>query len=195
MSNEPGPLIIVSGPSGSGKSTLIDRLLAEPNWPLRLSVSVTTRDRRPTEIEGLHYHFWSRERFLRERDAGTFLEWAEVHGNYYGTPVQEVAPHRAMGKGVLLDIDTHGWEQVRQLCPDAVSIFLRTSSPAEYERRLRARHTESEEQIGRRLRAAEAELARAPAYDYQVINDDLQAAEDALREIISPLFERSRDAG
>jgi guanylate kinase len=195
MSNEPGPLIIVSGPSGSGKSTLIDRLLAVPNWPLRLSVSVTTRDKRPTEIDGVHYHFWKRDRFLRERDAGALLEWAEVHGNYYGTPVKEVAPHRAVGDGVLLDIDTHGWEQVKRLCPDAVSIFLRTSSPAEYERRLRARHTESEEQIQLRLRAAAAELARAPEYDYQVINDDLQAAEDALRAIISPLFERSRNAG
>ena len=90
-----GPLIILSGPSGSGKSTLIDRLLAEAPWPLRLSVSATTRPPRPAEIDGVHYHFWSREQFLRERDAGGFLEWAEVHGNYYGTPEREVTPHRA----------------------------------------------------------------------------------------------------
>ncbi len=191
----PGPLIIISGPSGSGKSTLVDQLLAEPNWPLRLSVSVTTRDKRPTEIDGVHYHFWKRERFLRERDAGGFLEWAEVYGNYYGTLVQEVAPHRAMGYGVILDIDTHGWEQVKRLCRDAVSVFVRTSSPEEYERRLRARHTESEEQIQRRLRAAAAELARAPEYDYQVINDDLPTAMAELRKIVRPLFERNRDAG
>lgn len=191
----PGPLIIISGPSGSGKSTLIDQLLADTTWPLRLSVSVTTRDRRPAEIDGVHYHFWSRDRFLRERDAGGFLEWAEVHGNCYGTLVQEVTPHRALGYGVILDIDTHGWEQVKRLCPDAVSIFVRAASPAEYERRLRARRTESEEQIQRRLRAAEAELARAPEYDYQVINDDLPTAIAELRAIVSSLFERSRDAG
>ncbi len=191
----PGPLIIISGPSGSGKSTLIDQVLAKPPGPLRLSVSVTTRARRPAELDGVHYHFWSRERFLRERDAGGFLEWAEVHGNYYGTLVAEVAPHRAMGQGVLLDIDMHGWEQVKRLCPDAVSIFVRTSSPEEYERRLRMRRTESAEQIERRLRAAAAELARAPEYEYQVINDDLPTAMAALRAIVNPLFERSRDAG
>jgi guanylate kinase len=195
MSNEPGPLIIISGPSGSGKSTLIDHLLAEARWPLRLSVSVTTRAPRPAEIEGVHYHFWQRERFLRERDAGGFLEWAEVHGNYYGTLVQEVMPYRALGHGVILDIDTRGAAQVERLCPDAVSIFVQSSSPAEYERRLRKRHTESEEQIQRRLRAAAAELAQAPKYDHQVINDDLPTAEAALRAIVSPLFERNRDAG
>jgi guanylate kinase len=191
----PGPLIILSGPSGSGKSTLIDHLLAESAWPLRLSVSVTTRQRRPAEIDGVHYHFWSRERFLRERDAGGFLEWAEVHGNYYGTLAQEVTPHRALGYGVLLDIDTKGWEQVKRLCPDAVSIFIKASSPEEYERRLRARHTETEEQMQRRLRAAASELARAPEYEYQVINDDLRSAMAELRSIVSSLFERSRDAG
>jgi guanylate kinase len=190
-----GPLIIISGPSGSGKSTLIDGLLADRTWPLRLSVSVTTRPRRPAEVDGVHYHFWDREAFLRERDRGGFLEWAEVYGNYYGTLEREVAPHRALGYGVILDIDTKGWEQVKRKCPDAASVFIRTSSIVEYERRLRARHTESEEQIGRRLRAAESELARAPEYDYQVINDDLQAALAALRSILKALFERNRDAG
>src|SRR5947209_7710645 len=158
----PGPLIILSGPSGSGKSTLVDRLLADRSLPLRLSVSVTTRGKRPGEIDGVHYHFWGREHFLRERDAGGFLEWAEVHGNWYGTLEREVTPHRKLGLGVILDIDTRGWEQVKQACPDAVSVFVRTSSPAEYERRLRLRGTESEEQVARRLTAAAKELARAP---------------------------------
>jgi guanylate kinase len=190
-----GPLIIISGPSGSGKSTLVDRLLAEGTWPLRLSVSVTTRSKRPAEIDGVHYHFWSRERFLAEREAGGFLEWAEVHGNCYGTLEREVTPHRKRGAGVVLDIDTRGWQQVTETCPDAVSIFLRTSSPAEYERRLRARGTESEEQIARRLRAAENELTRAAEYDFQVINDDVETALAALRAIVRPLFERNRNAG
>src|SRR5437588_5799364 len=95
-----GPLIIISGPSGSGKSTLIDGLLADRSLPLRLSVSATTRQKRPTETDGVHYHFWSREVFLRERDQGSFLEWAEVHGNLYGTLKREVTPYRAGGAGV-----------------------------------------------------------------------------------------------
>jgi guanylate kinase len=190
-----GPLIIVSGPSASGKSTLIAALLAEKTWPLRLSVSATTRTRRPGEIDGVHYHFWSREQFQGERNRGGFLEWAEVHGNWYGTPAAEVIPYRAQGTGVILDIDTKGREQVARLCADAASIFLRTSSMAEYERRLRARGTENEEQIQRRLRAAETEHARAGEYNFQVINDELPAALAQLRAIVGPLFERTRDAG
>src|SRR5688500_11674957 len=100
-----GPLIIMSGPSGSGKSTLIARLLEERTWPLRLSVSATTRAPRAGERDGVHYHFWTRERFLREREANGFLESAEVFGNYYGTLRQEVEPYRAQGMGVLLDVD------------------------------------------------------------------------------------------
>jgi guanylate kinase len=190
-----GPLIIVSGPSGSGKTTLIDDLLAEKNWPLRLSVSATTRERRPNEIDGVHYHFWTREQFLQERQRGGFLEWAEVHGKLYGTLEREVRPFRAQGCGVILDIDTKGREQVKRSCPDAVSIFIHASSLAEYERRLRQRGTETEDQIQRRLRAAQSELARAPEYDHQVINDDLQAALGDLRAIVRPLFERNADAG
>ncbi len=185
----------MSGPSASGKSTLIDRLLTGKSWPLRLSVSATTRPPRPAEIDGVHYHFWSREQFLRKREQGGFLEWAEVYGNLYGTPASEVTPHRTLGHGVILDIDTRGWEQVRRLCPEAVSIFVRAASQAEYERRLRARGTESEEQVQRRLRAAQSELARAPEYDFQVINDDLATALAELRAIVGPLFERNRDAG
>jgi len=189
-----GPLIVVSGPAGSGKSTLIERLVAEAGLPLRLSVSATTRKRRPAEVNGLHYHFWDRARFEKARDRGKFLEWAEVHGKLYGTPRDEVEPYRKKGQGVILDIDVKGCAQVKELCPDAVSVFIRTSSPAEYEKRLRARGTESEEEIGRRLRAAEKELARANDYDFQIINDDLQAAFNELRQIVKALFERNADA-
>src|SRR4051794_33025177 len=94
------PLIVLSGPSGVGKSTLVGGLLAERAWPLRLSVSATTRGRRPAEVDGVHYHFWDRDRFLRERDEGAFLEWAEVYGNLYGTLEREVTPHRQLGVGV-----------------------------------------------------------------------------------------------
>src|SRR5437764_14115769 len=134
-----GPLIILSGPAGSGKSTIIRRLLEEKTWPLRLSVSVTTRAPRPTEVEGVHYYFRTKEVFRAAAEAGEFLEWAEVFGNYYGTLRNEVQPYRLHGQGVLLDIDVKGWEQVRQKCPDAVSIFVRTSSMETYEKRLRDR--------------------------------------------------------
>jgi guanylate kinase len=190
-----GPLIVISGPSASGKSTLIARLLADRKWPLRLSVSATTRSPRPAEIDGVHYHFWTPERFEREREQDGFLEWAEVHGNRYGTPGREVTPYRDQGVGVILDIDTRGHEQVKRLCPDAVSVFLQASSAAQYERRLRARGTETQEQIQRRLRAAEVETAHASEYNYQVINDDLETALDALRAIVGPLFERNGNAG
>src|SRR4051812_38713090 len=103
-----GPLLILSGPSGSGKSTVIDRLLREHGQPLRLSVSATTRAPRPLETDGVQYHFWTRERFQKEIDAGGFLEWATVHGHYYGTPRSEVEPYRAQGIGVILDIDVQG---------------------------------------------------------------------------------------
>src|SRR5438270_1164408 len=138
----PGPLIILSGPSGSGKSTLIRRLLDGVEWPLRLSVSATTRGPRPGEQDGVHYHFWTRERFESGVAAGAFLEHAEVYGNYYGTLRAEVEPWCRDGWGVLLDIDTQGAAQVRAAYPDNVSVFVRTSSLETYERRLRLRGTE-----------------------------------------------------
>jgi guanylate kinase len=184
----PGPLLILSGPAGSGKSTIISRLLADGRWPMCQSVSVTTRPPRPYEVQDVHYHFWPAERFLAARDRGEFLEWAEVFGNYYGTLAAEVAQHRQAGKGVWLVIDVQGWEQVRRRCPDVVSIFLMTSSPEEYERRLRQRRTESEDALQRRLETARLELTRAAEYDYQVYNDDLDAALNSVRAIIEPLF-------
>lgn len=186
-----GPLIVLSGPSGSGKSTLIGRLLKESPWPLRLSVSVTTRPPRPRERPGVHYHFWSRDEFLAEVARDGFLEWADVFGNCYGTLKMEVEPYREQGQGVLLDIDVKGWEQVRQKCPDAVAIFLRASSMAVYEERLRRRGTESEASLQRRLKGAAAEEARIHEYHHQVVNDDLDQALNDLRALIEPLFERN----
>ena len=186
-----GPLIVVSGPSGSGKTTLVRDLVREPVWPLRLSVSATTRKPRPGEIDGVHYHFWDRERFLREAEAGAFLEWADNFGNGYGTLRSEVEPHRAAGTGVLLEIDVKGWAHVHTICPDAVSIFIRTSSIEVLEKRLRSRHTESEEAIQRRLGGARAELARIDEYHYQVVNDDLVAARTEIHRILASLYPRT----
>lgn len=185
------PLIIVSGPSGCGKSTVIRRLLEEGAWPLRLSVSATTRKPRVGEQDGVHYHFWSVPEFVKEKDQGAFLEWAQVHGNYYGTPEREVIGYREQGYGVLLDIDVQGAAQVRKRCPEAVSIFIRTSRFETLEERLRQRHTEPEEAIQRRLRNARAELARAGEYNHQVINDDLDTALASMRGILGPLFAAS----
>ena len=185
-----GPLIILSGPTASGKSTVICRLLACPDLPLRLSVSATTRPKRDYEQEGVHYHFWTRERFEQGVQAGEFLEWATVWGNYYGTPKAEVETYRERGVGVILDIDVQGAAQVRRACPDAVSIFLHAAAGdveeelQTLEKRLRARGTETEEVMRRRLAGARLELARAGEYDYQVINDDLdRAVADVLRII------------
>jgi guanylate kinase len=190
-----GPLIIVSGPAGSGKSTILGRLLEEKRWPMRQSVSVTTRPPRPKERPDVDYHFWTKDAFLAEVQAGGFLEWAEVFGNYYGTLEREVTPYRQQGVGVVLVIDVQGWEQVKRRCHDAVSIFVRTSSLEILEKRLRDRKTESPEALQRRLAGARNELARAGEYDFQVINDDLATALAAMRAILEKLFERKIHAG
>jgi guanylate kinase len=190
-----GPLIVLSGPSGSGKSTVIARLLAVAELPLRLSVSATTRPPRDHEQDTVHYHFWSRAEFEREIAAGEFLEWANVFGNYYGTLRREVEPYRAKGIGVLLDIDVQGAAQVRQKCPDVVTVFLKAPSLAVYEQRLRKRATETEAVIQKRLAGALAELACEGDYRYTVINDNLEMTVAQLQDIIRKEFERGNHAG
>jgi guanylate kinase len=186
-----GPLIILSGPSGSGKSTVVKRLLEDPPGPLRLSVSATTRPPRPGEVDGVDYHFWTRERFEQELRAGAFLEHAVVFGrDYYGTLKAQVEQAREQGYGVILVIDVQGAEQVRRLCPDHVSVFVYTP-PEELERRLRLRGTEDEAVIRRRLETARAELAQKEQYQYQIRNDDLARATAELRAIVAREFERS----
>jgi len=180
-----GPLIILSGPSGSGKSTVIRRLLDENGMPLRLSVSATTRQPRVGEQDGVHYYFWTREHFHEQVRAGAFVEWAEVHGsNCYGTLRSEVDPYRDLGIGVILDIDVQGADQVRPQYPGCLSIFLRTSSWEEYERRLRSRGTEDEARIARRLATARLELGRACEYGHVVYNDDLEVCVGEVRDLI-----------
>jgi len=183
-----GPLIILSGPSGAGKSTVIRRLLQRFPNKLRLSVSATTRPKRQGEQEGVDYYFWDRDRFEAEVARGSFLEWAEVHGNLYGTPRSEVDRFRDQGIGVILDIDVQGADQVRAHGDDHVSLFLRTSSLQVLEERLRGRGTEREESIQRRLKNARAELTRADSYHHQVVNDDLETAVADLSDIVAPLL-------
>jgi guanylate kinase len=187
-----GPLIIVSGPSGSGKSSVIAGALADPPVDLRMSVSATTRGRRPNEQDGVHYHFWTRTRFEEAVAAGEFLEWAEVYGNCYGTLRSEVEPFRARGVCVLLDVDTQGARRVWQLCPEAVGVFINTASLEELERRLRARGTETEEAIARRLAGARRELEHLDRYHYQIVNADLATAQAEFRDIVRRETERSK---
>ncbi len=184
------PLIILSGPSGSGKSTIIARLLKESNLPLRLSVSATTRPPRPYEQNGVHYWFWTRQHFQEQLQAGAFLEWADVNGQWYGTLSGEVDEYRTKGIGVLLDIDVQGAAQVRSRHADCASIFIRTSSWEAYEQRLRKRGTESEEQIARRLATARRELQRMGEFDHVVVNDDLESAVARVRKLIEQAFQK-----
>lgn len=179
-------VLILSGPAGAGKTTIVRRLLETSPVPLELSVSATTRPPRPNEVNGRDYYFLSRAEFERRRDAQEFVEWAEVHrsGHLYGTLKSELERIQALHKWVLLEIDVEGALNLMRLYPEALSVFLQTSSAEEYERRLRSRGTESEEVIQRRLRTAREELQYAIRYRHRVINDDLDQAVRQIRELL-----------
>lgn len=178
--------VVLSGPSGSGKTTIVERLLVTSPVKLVKSISATTRAPRKNENSGEDYYFLTREDFAAKRERGEFLECAEVHssGNWYGTLKSEVRRARDLGGWALLEIDVQGAMRIMQEHPNALTIFLRTSSEAEFERRLRARGTESEDVIQRRLETARKELQFAPRYKFQVINDDLDQAERDINRII-----------
>jgi len=180
----PGRLVVVSGPSGSGKSTLVRLALKHPEVCARLSVSATTREARPGEQEGREYYFLSRETFETQRDLGHFLESAEVHGHLYGTPAAPVRSALADGQCVMLEIDVQGALLVRERVPSAVLIFVQVPSLEELETRLRARGTDSEATITRRLTNARWELDKAGLYDHQLMNRELDQAVDDLVSLL-----------
>ena len=179
-----GLMLVISSPSGAGKST-IARTLLETDKQIGLSVSVTTRQRRPSEVEGVHYHFKTVREFERLRDSDSLLEWAEVHGNFYGTPREPVEQAMSEGRDMLFDIDWQGAQQLQQkMQADVVSIFVLPPTMTELQSRLHRRAEDSEDVIQMRLANSRAEIAHWREYDYVIVNDDLNAALDAVQSIV-----------
>lgn len=180
-----GLMLVLSSPSGAGKSTIARNIL-ENDAGIELSVSVTTRERRPSEIDGVHYAFLSQREFERLRDSEALLEWAQVHSNYYGTPRDPVEKAMAEGRDMLFDIDWQGAEQLHEkMRPDIVSIFILPPSMTELKNRLRRRAEDSDTVIERRLENARDEIRHWLDYDYVVVNDDLDRAYEAVRSIVA----------
>ena len=171
--------LVICAPSGAGKTTLVSRLKAE--FPLEFSISCTTRAPRGAEQDGVDYIFLDRETFIERRDLGYFAEWAEVHGNFYGTPLQPVLDRLAEGRDMLFDIDVQGAAQLSLSLPEARFVFILPPSLEELERRLRGRGTDSEDAIRVRLSNARSEIMSSHWFDAVIVNDDLDTAYDQLR--------------
>lgn len=183
MMPTPGVLVVVTGPSAVGKGAIVKALL-ERAPEVRFSVSITTRARRPGETHGVEYWFATREEFQEKIARGELLEWAEVYGNYYGTPRAPVDEALARGLAFILDIDIVGATTVREIYPDAVSVFVIPPSMRELEARIRKRGSESAEAVRRRLAEAPRWLEQGLTYDYVLVNDDLELAVEQLQSII-----------
>ena len=185
-----GIMLVLSSPSGAGKTTLTRNLLERENidhpGKLTLSVSATTRAKRPSEIEGTHYFFVSKPRFEAMRDHGELLEWAEVHGNYYGTPREAVEKALADGRDVLFDIDWQGTRQLMEkMRDDVVTVFVLPPTAQDLKSRLVRRAEDSEAVIAQRLRNAAEEFQHWNEYDYILVNRDLQKSFERLRAILT----------
>ncbi|MCL2495427.1 MAG: guanylate kinase [Oscillospiraceae bacterium] len=182
--SEQGLLVVLSGPSGSGKDTVLGEL-GETVDDLELSVSLTSRERRPWEFDGTHYYFVTREYFEEKLRAGEILEHTQyVNGHYYGTPKGPVDEWLALGKTVILKIEVEGAARIRAIYPDCVSVFLLPPSLEALERRLFGRESENAADIARRTEIARREIARAGDYDYVILNDVLDCAVDDLRAVL-----------
>jgi guanylate kinase len=178
VTNENGKLFVFAAPSGAGKTTLVHAVVAK-HPELRFSISYTTRQPRSNEADGADYLFVSEDEFMRLRDEGEMLEYAQVFDNYYASSRSQVEKHLADNRSVILEIDWQGARQVKESMPDSVSIFILPPSVEELERRLRDRRTDSPEVINRRLRDALSDMSHWDEFDYVIINDNLdQAVED-----------------
>jgi guanylate kinase len=180
-----GLLLVMSSPSGAGKTTLSRRLLASDN-NIIMSVSVTTRASRPGEVDGKDYHFITKERFVQMRDRGDLLEWAEVFGNFYGTPRKPVEEALAKGRDVLFDIDWQGTQQLAQaMAEDLVRVFILPPSADELQNRLIKRQQDSSSVVAKRMAEASREISHWPEYDYVVVNDDVEGSHGQIMAILT----------
>jgi len=184
MSKSLGNVFLISAPSGAGKSSLVNALLAQDPH-LTLSVSCTTRAPRPGELDGQHYRFVSVAQFMALRDANALLEWAEVHGNYYGTPRDRVDAALAQQRDVVLEIDWQGAQQVRRALPGTMGVFILPPSMAVLKARLEQRGQDDAQVIARRLQAAGEEMAHAPEFEYVIINQEFSVALAQLAQIVA----------
>ncbi len=190
MQNKPGLLVVISAPSGGGKTTVIREILKSGDDLFQYSVSATTRKPRGHEKDGVDYYFISEEEFQRRVEAGDFIEWAKVHGHYYGTPRQPIDEAIARGKIIFLDIDVQGGLEVKkQYGDDALLIFIMPPSMEELEKRLRGRKTDSEAEIAKRLAAVPVEIEKSQFYDAVVVNNDLQETVKKVREIVYKTYQ------
>ena len=180
-----GQLIVVSGPSGSGKDTVISKAIEKMGEKAFLSVSMTTRQKRGNERDGVDYFFVTTDEFLSHVQSGDMLEYAKYGSNYYGTPIAPIRERMNNGETVFLNIEVQGGASIRKLMPEATQVFIIPPSMKELERRLYKRATEDEEAIKKRMNIAIEEIERACEYDYIVINDDLDDAVDELLSIIN----------
>ncbi len=178
-----GTLFIISAPSGAGKTSLVNALVRDTNH-LKLSISHTTRKKRPNEIEGYHYHFISEEKFQQKVAAGDFLEYARVFGNYYGTSQESVEKMLSEGHDVILEIDWQGAQQIKQVMPDSVSVFILPPSLEALRERLQSRGEDDEDTINHRMEKAISEISHFDEADYLVINDDFEDALKSLKAIV-----------
>ncbi len=182
--NKRGVLLVISGPSGVGKGTVISKLF-DMDDNLYFSVSATTRQPRPGEVNGVHYTFKTKEEFEKDIETGEMLEYAQFSGNYYGTPRSAVEKKLSQGKDVVLDIEIQGARNVKRLMPEAVLVYILPPSIEELKRRLIGRNTETEEALEKRFKTAYTELHKAPEiYDYFIVNDMVENAAIKIEDIL-----------
>ncbi len=191
MTARGGRIVIVSGPAGVGKTTICDQLLKEPNFVR--SISATTRVARPGERDNIDYMFMNKVAFEKASDEGYFLEWANVHGNYYGTPRSHVEEKLRQGKNVVLNMDVQGAHIIRKLGLPVISFFLMPPSREVLRERITNRKSDSAAEVERRLRAADIEMARAHEYDHVITNDKIGSTVDSIKSILESSDAESKD--